>query len=107
MHSELIECLRSYKVNCEFRCTDFDVDKAARYEWLRKEMAKKYEENHFGPVALSQRTTEFVDDKDKKHDEKQIKEDKHCISRGYNKILEKVKHIRQGGFESEYYVVWL
>ena len=66
-------------------------------------MAKKYEENqsYFGPVALPQRTPEFVDDKDKKDYDKQIKEDKHCISRGYNRILEKVKHIRQGGFESE------
>ena len=62
---------------------------------------RKNMQSYFGPVALPQRTPEFVDDKDKKDYEKQIKEDKHCISRGYKRILEKVKHIRQGGFESE------
>ena len=41
MHNDLIECLRTYKVNCEFKCTGFDADKAAQYECLRIEMTKK------------------------------------------------------------------
>jgi hypothetical protein len=41
----LIECLRDYKVQCEFRGIDFDADKTVQYEWLRKEMAKRHEEN--------------------------------------------------------------
>ena len=61
--------MRSYKVSCELRYTAFDADKVAQYEWLRKEMAKIYEENqsHLGPVALPKRTPEFVDDNDKKN----------------------------------------
>ena len=40
------------------------------------------------PVTLPQTMPEFNDDKEKKEYEKQIKEDKRCISRGYNRILE-------------------
>ena len=64
MHTTLIECLRDYKVQCEFRGIDFDADKTAQYEWLRKEMAKRHEENqsYFGPVALPDKLPEFVGD---------------------------------------------
>ncbi len=100
MHTTLIECLRDYKVQCEFRGIDFDGDKTVQCEWLRKEMAKRHEENqsYFGPVALPNRLPEFFDEKEKKDYEQQLKEEKRQISRGHKRVLEKVKQIRQGGF---------
>lgn len=92
--------LHDYKVLCEFRGIDFDADKTVQYEWLRKEMAKRHEENqsYFGPVALPDKLPEFFDEKERKDYEQQLKEEKRQISRGHKRVLEKVKQIRQGGF---------
>jgi hypothetical protein len=57
MHITLIECSRDYEVQCEFRGIDFYADKTVQYEWLRKEMAKRHEENQ---SYFSLRSTRLV-----------------------------------------------
>ena len=63
-------------------------------------MSKKHEDDQscFGPVALPNRPPNCLDEKEAKDNERQVKEEKRQISRGYNRVLEKVKTIRQGGF---------
>jgi hypothetical protein len=43
MIQNLINCLAAYKSRMEYQAIAFDVDRAAQYKELRKEMAKLYE----------------------------------------------------------------
>ena len=98
MHSALIECLANYKVHCEFNNTDFDAGKALQYQLLQKEMARRYsnEDYLFGPVEVSEKRAGELNDDEKKIYNDLLKKEQKEIAQGYNRILEKVKILRQG-----------
>ena len=102
MIENLIDCLSSYKSIMEYRSLDFDADKPAQYKHLRKEMAKLYadeDESLFGPVSqdlpLSDNEFDEMSDEEKAQVKKERDRVKSCITKGYNRIVEKVKEIRQ------------
>ena len=98
MHSTLIEVLKEYKVSCEFNNVDFDADKTLQYKTLRKKMAKRYEsdESLFGPVDISERPRVEFNEEEKQILNAKLKEDQKLIAQGYNRVIEKVKILRQG-----------
>ena len=102
MIENLINCLSSYKSLMEYKSLDFDADKPAQYKHLRREMAKLYadeDESLFGPVSqkmpLSDDDLEELSDEEKAQVKKEVARVKSCIAKGYNRIVEKVKEIRQ------------
>ncbi|XP_057305334.1 uncharacterized protein LOC130642262 [Hydractinia symbiolongicarpus] len=84
----LINCLLDYKAKCEFENIDFDADKPMQYKVIRTELAKLYqnEEEVFGPVEDT--STELS--------QENVREMKKMIARGYQRVLEKIKDLRQG-----------
>ena len=97
MVSDLLICLKGYKTKMEFQGLDFDGDRPAQYQHVRKEMAKIYDNGCFGPVEISappaslgELTSEEKDDFSKR---KQA--ERSCIKKGHQRILEKLKDIRQ------------
>ena len=92
MISSLIECLYQYKVKCEYSNIDFDADKVMQYNIIRQEMAKRYSDHRdfFGPESIMEDSEELdIEEKNA------IKEDKKLTAKGYRRILEKIKDIRQ------------
>ena len=81
----LIKCITPYKTVVEFDNRDFNADKIKLYEEVRKLMAKIYEETPalFGPVCAAIAPPE------------QKRLDNSFVKRGYTRIQEKVKPIRQ------------
>ena len=84
----------------EYRSLDFDADKPAQYKYLRIETAKLYaeqDEELFGPVSLtlpSENSEEF-NDEEREQLKKQEAHERELISKGYHRVVEKVKEIRQ------------
>ena len=95
MVENLISCLLEYKVKCEYGNIDFNADKISQYKCIRVEMAKLYNENDdielFGP-PFPTILPEHPNDEEKGL----LKEEKKIINRGYQRILEKIKDLRQG-----------
>ena len=93
MIDNLITCLLEYKVKCEYANIDFDADKPVQYRAIREEMAKLYadDEDLFGPPSPSTLT-----DDGSQEQKLLFKQQKKEISRGYQRILEKIKDLRQG-----------
>ena len=89
----LISCLLNYKVKCEFDNIDFDADKHTQYTKIRDDMADIYrdEEDLFGPLENEK------PDKTATKEEKALFNDrKKLVIRGYKRIQEKIKDLRQG-----------
>ena len=89
----LISCLLNYKVKCEFDNIDFDADKPTQYTKIRDDMAGIYrdEEDLFGPLENEK------PDKTATKEEKALFNDrKKLVTRGYKRIQEKIKDLRQG-----------
>ena len=93
MICNLITCLLDYKVRCEYSNIDFDADKPVQYNAIRDEMAKLYadDEDLFGSPSPNSLT-----DDASKEEKQLLKQQKKDISRGYQRILEKIKDLRQG-----------
>ena len=99
MVENLIECLQAYKSEMEFKNVDFDSDRPAQYSWLRQKMTKLYEEvtSLFGPVSLTPANGPLsaMSKEEKDVYAKQNKTENDLIRKGYSRIREKVKEIRQ------------
>eukprot|EP00794_Sanderia_malayensis_P008482 gene8482-9386_t len=97
MLAHLLQALMNYKVQCEFSNKDFDADKTFQYSQLRKEMAKKFREG-FGPESVSEPPKPQIEmtKEERQEYESKIKAENNLIGKGYNRILQKVKAIRQG-----------
>ena len=54
MISGLISCLSDYKTKMEYQALDLDTDRNSQYKSIRSEMAKKFEEDLFGPEIVSE-----------------------------------------------------
>ena len=82
----------------EYNNSDFSADKIKQYEAVRQAMAKVYidKPSFFGPVCITPSDMANEDDlEEKARVLKQQKEDKGMIKRGYNRVQEKLKEIRQ------------
>ena len=88
----LISCLLNYKIKCELDNIDFDADKPAQYSKIREGMADIYkeEEDFFGPLAI-----EKLSENATKEEKALFNEQKKLFSRGYKRIQEKIKEIRE------------
>lgn len=100
MVENLITCLQSFKSQMEYKNVDFDGDRPAQYSWLRLEMSNLYEVEDtslFGPVSVTLPIIPLSDmSKEEKEDyTKRSKAENDLIKKGYSRIREKVKEIRQ------------
>ena len=94
----LITCLGNYRTLMEFNGKDFDGDRPAQYAVLREEMAKMFGVEMFGPVSpstLSPIEMQGLCEEERKEERNRMKMQEQSIKQGYNRILEKVKDIRQ------------
>ena len=99
MIENLVTFLQQYKTQMEYKNIDFDGDRPAQYSWLREEMSKLYHENTslFGPVSLTP-AKDLLSNMSKEEIKaytKQHKAENELIKKGYTRIREKVKEIRQ------------
>ena len=92
MISSLVECLYECKVECEYANIDYDADKVMQYNAIRVQVTKRYSDQRdfFGPESVMEDSNELSIEQ-----RNSIKEDKKLISKGYRRILEKIKDIRQ------------
>ena len=100
MVENLINQLSSYKSSMEYRSLDFDADKPAQYKYLKTEMAKLYaeqDEELFGPVSLTlpSENIDEMNDEEREQLKKQEAHERELINKGYNRVVEKVKEVRQ------------
>ena len=97
--AELVEKLliyvKEYKTQCEFNGVDFEADLLSLYTEVRSCMATE-DPCAFGPQALSEQINprdmekaEYEEYKSKRDEEKRL------IRKGYDRIKEKIKNIRQ------------
>lgn len=94
----LIQCLATYKCTMEYNNGDFSADKVKQCEVVRQAMAKIYvnEPSLFGPVRVTHLEMVNEDDfEEKAKILKQQKQDKEMIKKGYSRVQEKLKEIRQ------------
>ena len=93
----LIKSLSNFKTRMEFMNKDFNGDKPRQYEEVRKEMARIYcsiDIKMFGPETVTIGPCE-VDVNGREEAMELIKEEQQLIKRGYNRVMEKIKKIRQ------------
>ena len=83
--NNLIQCIANFKVRMEYNNKDFNADRVKLYEEVRKAMARLYNDNpsYFGPVVARISSAE------------ETKIDNDLIKRGYTRIQDKIKSIRQ------------
>jgi hypothetical protein len=100
----LIRCLANYNSQSEFNNSDFNADTVKQYEAVRVAMAKIYEKDpsQFGPISVFSNALIGASDsllnEEQKREKVQLKgqdQDKKLIKRGYQRIHEKLKDIRQ------------
>ena len=92
----LIRCLANYKSQMDYQNIDFNGDKVKQYEAVREAMARIYEEpSFFGPPFITPTPDKELDEEERAAVEKQQKLDKDLIKKGYTRIQEKIKEIRQ------------
>jgi hypothetical protein len=93
MISNLITCLLEYKVACEYKNIDFDADKPCQYNNMREEMAKIYQDDEelFGPYSLI-----VIPENSSKEEKMAYNDKKKLVTRGYQRVREKIKDLRQG-----------
>ena len=95
----LIRCLGNYKAQMEYKNVDFNTDKVKQYEAVREAMARIYEEEptFFGPPVITPMPAPLdqVDEGEMAEIQKRQKIDKELIKKGYTRVQEKLKEIRQ------------
>ena len=94
---DLIDALQNYKAVCEYQGLDFNANKVKQYEEIRKNLARKYkEESFFGIEFFSEKPHEgFSTDEKKVEFCKKLQREREGIEKGYNRVLAKIKDIRQ------------
>lgn len=94
----LLIALQNYKSCMEFNNVDFNADKPKQYEAVRRTLALIYEADpyQFGPADVCSFTLHSNTDEDERSRIlAQQKLDKELIKKGYNRVQEKIKEIRQ------------
>ena len=96
----LIKCLQEFKSCMEFRNCDSNADKVKLYESARKGLGEIYEDepDAFGPASVSENPYKDLDDVnefDLRKYQVKVKAEKVQIQRGYSRVHERVKSLRQ------------
>ena len=99
----LITCLHNYKSQMEYKNIDFDGDRPMQYTWVREEMARHFRDEEkqgeymFGPVCVSISDIPIAEmtKEEKARHMKVVERDNENIKKGYGRVKEKVKEIRQ------------
>ena len=97
MVDDLLHALAEFKAHMEYRNVDFNADKAKQYEAVRKAMARKYSSGDvdlFGPEE-STAISEDVEESQNKELVEKVKSEKAVIKKGYSRVMEKIKELRQ------------
>lgn len=91
---DLLDALLDYKTRMEYNNSDFNADISKQYEAVGMKMALKYSDQPslFGPVIIRD---QIVDLEDRKTYLKNVEDDKAKVRKGYSRILEKIKTLRQ------------
>ncbi|XP_046848039.1 uncharacterized protein LOC124441607 [Xenia sp. Carnegie-2017] len=90
----LINNIETYKTMCEYEGKDFDADRTKQYEWIRVQMLEMYSD-HFGPAEADIPHAMEMSKDEKEAYVKDLKVQRDFIKKGYCRIQEKVKEIRQ------------
>eukprot|EP00795_Rhopilema_esculentum_P011007 gene11007-19848_t len=91
MVNDMLDFLLEHKTEIEYNNIDFNADKVQLYEAIRLKMARKYSEaegSMFGPTSK-------VDGEDIEKYKTRCEEDKIKVTKGYSRIKEKIKELRQ------------
>ena len=96
---QLITSLKEYKVSMSFKNKDFNADKPKQYEEFRGMLAKRSNDNVdlFGPESLTKLPNDIssISEDERKELLAVIKDEKEKIKKGYSRVMEKIKKIRQ------------
>ena len=92
--TELLEFLQEYKTANDFANVDFNSDKTRQYEHLRKKIVSKHEST-FGLVELTTYEDEAETEAEKSRRIKEKETERLEIQKGYQRIQERVKKLRQ------------
>ncbi len=103
MVETLITCLHNYKSQMEYKNLDFDGDRPKQYSWIREKMARHFQDEEnlcqemFGPVCVSVSNIPIAEmtKEEKAQHMKVVKGNNENIKRGYRRVKEKIKEIRQ------------
>lgn len=92
----MLKFVREYKSSCDFKGIDFEADLQSLYTEVRRCMASLYPDA-FGTPSLTETGTSIKDmDKDEYENFKtQNDEEKLGIKKGYDRVKEKIRNIRQ------------
>ena len=92
----MFKYVREYKSQCDFKGIDFEVDLQSLYTEVRQCMANLYPEE-FGPPTLTQPEISIKDMGKEEFENFKSQNDKEkCgIRKGYERLKEKLKNIRQ------------
>ena len=103
--NNLIQCLANYKSHMEFNSSDYNADKVKQYEAVRVLLAEIYADvpSLFGPPCLVSspllsKSDDSLDEREKQLKvmlQKQRKDEKELVKKGYQRVQEKLKEIRQ------------
>ena len=91
----MLNTLFEYKFLLEYRNCDFNADKSKQYEALRVSLASEYKDvdiSFFGPTKMLDQDEQEGRDSFLERIDVQKKQ----IRVGYNRVMEKVKELRQG-----------
>ena len=97
MVDDLLCMLTEFKANMEYCSVDFNADKNKQYEAARKAMARKYSSlniEFFGPEETTA-IPKDVEEPQRKELVEKIKSEKALIKKGYSRVMEKIKELRQ------------
>ena len=97
MINDLLRSLGQFKSNMEYRNVDFNADKTKQYEAVRDAMARKYcaiDVSFFGPETTSP-IPEEIEESEKEELLNIVKNEKAIIKKGYSRVMEKIKELRQ------------
>eukprot|EP00112_Aurelia_sp_Birch-Aquarium-sp1_P020804 Seg5442.1 transcript_id=Seg5442.1/GoldUCD/mRNA.D3Y31 product="hypothetical protein" protein_id=Seg5442.1/GoldUCD/D3Y31 len=97
---QLIDSMITYKIEMSYKGLDFDADKPAMYNVLRIRMAELSPDDDsaihaFGPISKIPRPSGDLSLQELKSLNATWKKENDLISKGKNRIIEKVKEIRQ------------
>ena len=93
---EMLKFLREYRSTCDFHGVDFEADLQALYTEVRRCMATLYPDE-FGTPSVTETETSIKDMGKEEYQsfKSKIDEEKLAIKKGYERVKEKIKNIRQ------------
>ena len=90
-------CPGAIKSKKEFDGVDFEGDLVVFYGEIRKMMSINFDDSDFGPVTVSEcpKPLQDMNDKELKEFNVMVKLEKSAIKKGYDRVKEKIKALRQ------------